>query len=457
MITGEFDLNIRVSRNFRYSGEKAVDPTTLKPITVFTPNDYPHITYVNRIVTPSLEDRLKQALSTPKEVISISGPSKSGKSVLIEKIVGSDNLITISGSEITSAISLWDRVLDWIGAPISYSNTTEKSTSGTKASSISGTAGIPMVASGNLLAGTQSTEGNKAASTASYNRGGLTQVQKEIADSSFCILIDDFHYIQRELQIEVGRQIKTAAERGIRILVASVPHRSDDVVRGNAELRGRTQNIDTEFWKDSELFEIARLGFEALNINISHDIFRELAKNACGSPQLMQRICLNVCINLGVIHGYSVARYISDKEINLRDVLAITSTSADYKTLLTTMHQGPKTRGMERNKYNFIDGSRGDVYRCILLAIQKDPPLMNFPYDILMERVKSVCVGDAPAGRGVTEACSQISGFASADRTVEFDKDSDVETFYISDPYWLFYLRCSPKLEDLAKEQQGSA
>jgi len=77
---------------------------------------------------------------------------------------------------------------------------------------------------------------------------------------------------------------------------------------------------------------------------------------------------------------------------------------------------------------------------------------MTLPYEILMDRVKSVCVGYAPVGRGVTEACTQMSEFASADRTVEFDKDADIQIFHIADPYWLFYLRCSPKMADLAKE-----
>lgn len=166
----------------------------------------------------------------------------------------------------------------------------------------------------------------------------------------------------------------------------------------------------------------------------------------------MQRICLNVCSSLGLVRAYEVTRHVAGSEINLKEVLAITSTSSDFRTLVTTMHNGPKTRGMERNKYKFIDGSRGDVYRCILLAIQQDPPLMELTYSVLMDRVRKVCVGDAPVGRGVTEACGQISEFASVNRTVEFDTEADVETFYISDPYWLFYLRCSPKLTALAKE-----
>ena len=425
----------------------------LTPVTVFTPNDYPRYTYVNRAVNPSLEEQLQRALDTPKEVVSISGPSKSGKTVLIERVIGTDNLISVSGSEISSVASLWDRVLDWMGAPSSRAMTSGGiSTSGTGAQ-ITGSVGLPMgIAKGGVSASTQSNSSQTTGTTITQGRRGLAQVQEEIGNSTFCVLIDDFHYVPKDLQIDVGKQIKTAAERGIRMLAASVPHRSDDVVRSNSELRGRTLNIDTEFWGDDELVQIAQLGFRALNIEINADLLSQLAQDACGSPQLMQRICLNICSNLGVHSAYTATRYVSSGEVNLRDVLAITSTSSDYKTLVQTMHAGPKTRGTERNKYSFIDGSRGDVYRCILLAIQQDPPLMELPYSVLMDRVKQVCIGDAPVGRGVTEACGQISAFASADRTVEFDTDSDVETFYVSDPYWLFYLRCSPKMRSLVKE-----
>ncbi len=428
----------------------------LTPTDVFTPNDFPRHTYVSRSANPPFEGRLRNALAIPKEVISISGPSKSGKTVLIERVVDADNLITVSGSEIYSADALWDRVLDWMGAPSSRTNASSSATTSGRSGQIGGSLSLPFgaftgKASASAQGGNTTTEGI----TSTQDRRGMAQVQEEIGDSSFCVLVDDFHYIATELQVEIGRQIKTAAERGIRIIVASVPHRSDDVVRSNSELRGRTQNIDIGFWDNCELLEIAKLGFRALNMHLSDAVLKELAENSCGSPQLMQRICLNLSVSLGVVAAYEATRYVADNEINLRNALLTTSTSCDYKTLLTTMHGGPKTRGMERNKYDFIDGSRGDVYRCILLAIRQDPPLMDLPYSVLMERVRSVCIEEAPMGRGVTEACGQISEFATKDRTVEFDTDADVETFHISDPYWLFYLRCSPKMEELAKDHHA--
>ena len=59
----------------------------MKPTDVFTPSDYPVHTYVTRS-EEDLEERLRQALGTPGEVVSVSGPSKSGKTVLIEKVAG---------------------------------------------------------------------------------------------------------------------------------------------------------------------------------------------------------------------------------------------------------------------------------------------------------------------------------------------------------------------------------
>ena len=77
----------------------------------------------------------------------------------------------------------------------------------------------------------------------------LRQVVKEIGGSSFVVFVDDFHYIPKDVQKEIGQQIKEAAEGGVRICTASAPHRSDDVVRSNTELRGRVTAIDTDYWK----------------------------------------------------------------------------------------------------------------------------------------------------------------------------------------------------------------
>lgn len=83
----------------------------------------------------------------------------------------------------------------------------------------------------------------------------------------------------------IGKQIKEAAERGVRIITASVPHRADDVVRSNPELRGRVTAIDMHYWSEDELEQIVRRGFDVMNMDVAPAVSRSLTNEAFGSPR----------------------------------------------------------------------------------------------------------------------------------------------------------------------------
>src|SRR5678815_2078324 len=83
---------------------------------VFTPTSYPHHTYVPRDQLHH-ERLLRQWAQSSTQIASISGPSKAGKTVLVQRIVGEGNLITVSGASVRTADQLWERVLDWWGEP----------------------------------------------------------------------------------------------------------------------------------------------------------------------------------------------------------------------------------------------------------------------------------------------------------------------------------------------------
>ena len=98
-----------------------------KVTAVFTPSDMPSYTYVQR-PTHNLEERLRQAFEVPKMIISISGPSKSGKTVLVHKVVERDNLIHLYGATIRTPDDLWSHTLRWMDAPSSRTETSGSST-----------------------------------------------------------------------------------------------------------------------------------------------------------------------------------------------------------------------------------------------------------------------------------------------------------------------------------------
>src|SRR5580698_2594013 len=94
----------------------------LRAVQVFKPTDVPTITYVER-ANKNYEDQLRQALSIPKMIVSISGPSKSGKTVLVTKVVAPENLIHVYGASIKKLDDLWVNVITWMGGPIQKSYT----------------------------------------------------------------------------------------------------------------------------------------------------------------------------------------------------------------------------------------------------------------------------------------------------------------------------------------------
>lgn len=424
-----------------------IDSKELKATTVFTPGAFPQYTYVER-TDKQYEARLQDAIDTQGQVVSISGPSKSGKTVLVEKVVGPNSLITVTGAGVDHPDDIWNRILDWMSVPSEVSVLRAEEIGVSSGGEIKGGVGIPALAKAEVSGNAEVRATRQRNNASTSRRRGLTQVIDEISNSEFTVLIDDFHYMPREAQGEVAKQIKEAARQGVKIITASVSHRSDDVVRANPELRGRVTAIDLEYWNEANLLAIANQGFAILNAEVSIEMCRGFVKEAAGSPQLMQAICLNACFELNVRSKLALhQKFTKSRETGDR-IYERTATSTDFRSLVDVLDSGPKTRGTERKTYKFRDKTDGDVYRCVLKAVASDPPKLSFPYAEILQRVQSICTDDEPVGSSITGSCLHMSKLSlekfPKERVIDWDEQKQV--FDIPDPYLLFYLRWSGRL-----------
>ena len=430
---------------------------TLKATDVFTPGAFPEYTYIDRSAKPgdkksqNLEQLLRDALDTKGQLVSLAGPSKSGKTVLVEKVVGKDNLISVSGVGIREPEDIWSKVLAWMGSPtsvtVSDSSGREASVSvgGKVKAGILGFGGGEAGADGGLKSNTSKT------STRTRSVGGLPQVEREIAGSDYVVLVDDFHYMPRDVQSEAAKALKEAVRLGIKICTAAVLHRGDDILRANPELRGRVSTLDLTYWHVDDLIRIAVAGFESLNIGVSVDWLGRFALEAAGSPQLMQQICLQTCFVMNVrVKQASYTEIVLDGDL-LERIFEQVSITADFRSLVDVLDAGPKTRGTERKMYSFIDGTNGDVYRCVLKAVALNPPVLSFPYPRLLERTEEICEGEGPVGSSVTGTCVHMARLAEdkfpTERVIDWDEQTQI--LDIPDPYLLFYLRWSGRLKEI--------
>jgi len=413
-----------------------------KATQVFTPGSFPTHTFIDDHLKEKKE-QLLDTLDMGSMLISIAGPSKSGKTVFVEQCLGRQNLIQVTGAGVNRPEELWLKVFDIIGTPIPQS-TSSTSGSGGKVGGSGEVEGGIILAKGKAGVSVESSHSNNETTSSNFAIDCLQLLIREVANTDFVIFIDDFHYISKETQKEVARQIKEAIRQGVKFICASVPYHSDDVIRSNPDLRGRVFSIDFQYWGKEILQKIAYKGFPELGIAYRNTAVDVLASEAAGSPQLMQYLCLNSCYELGVREsGIAPVELVNDQSL-LQKICRRTVLSTDYGSIVEKMKEGPKTRGSDRLIYNTVHGWNGDVYRLLVKALSLDPPTLTFRYGPLNERITGMCRDSTPSGSSITGACehsARIVNDAALDRIVEWDGESDV--FDIRDPYFLFFLRWS--------------
>jgi hypothetical protein len=415
---------------------------------VFRPTDYPKLTDVERDQL-HLERLLGEWMRSSTQIASISGPSKAGKTVLVQRVVGEGNLVTVSGASVRTADQLWERVLDWLGEP--HATMTSSVDTKTETETRERTAQLGFSGTGAMhRAGHLEADGQTETLQATANRRGLPQVVAEIANSATTLLLDDFHYIPAAIQTDVAQQLKDAASRGVRICVAAVPHQADNVVRALPELRGRVLAIDIDYWSKRDLLAIPALGCPLLNIELDQASLQMFAVEAAGSPQLMQSICLWACSHVGVREAAETPRVIELDETARKEILFLTSLTADFRSLVRQLISGPRVRPGERRTYVHADGRVGDVYLTVMRALALDPPRLTVDYAELTRRLDQLCKGASPDGASVINACTRIAQIAQnkappTGPAIEWDEPAQIVV--INDPYLLFYLRWSVVLE----------
>ena len=420
---------------------------------VFVPNGTPTHTYVTRAEEKN-EEKLAAALDMPKMVISISGPSKTGKTALVDTLLTAERIIPVTGHSLRSSHDLWQSVMRWIGGPEEIEKIKErvlKSGAAGKASAEAGVIFAKGKAEGEINGGIELT----TATSEKYGVEFFEAVVKELSGSDFVVFLDDFHYIAEEAQIDIAKSIKAIAERGVRVCIASVPHKSDDMVRANDELIGRIISILFDYWTVHELEIIAKNGFSALGVDIAPAIIKRLATESLGSPQLMQSLCLNLCLEKGIRNKQVLEERTEISDVDYRAALERTTLQTDYSRTVEKLHIGAKERGTQRKEFNLKDGSTGDVYRAILLALIENPPRLSFDYDEVMDRIKQVCTEESPVGSSVQLALKQMDGIAK-----DIKKDTPVlewddDKLEVTNPYFMFYLRSSQKIDQIHTGKSG--
>ena len=173
---------------------------------VFTPGGMPSVTYVNR-ENLGLERKLREALDRGHSIITVSGPTKSGKTVLCRTVIPIDTSVWVEGGRIKSEEDFWNFLADML--EVASNTTAEKiSSNGTiNEFTASASVGIQGILGGKGGGTTSSKTTRAVGISKDYQSDIKRRCIRTAIDRKLTIVIDDFHFLERTVQKSIVKSL----------------------------------------------------------------------------------------------------------------------------------------------------------------------------------------------------------------------------------------------------------
>jgi hypothetical protein len=402
---------------------------------VFVAGGFPKHTY-NPRADLQLERRLRESRENLCKLVTVTGQTKSGKTVLARTVFPREDCVWVDGGTVSAENDLWQVVLE----QLDIFQTTEEEAGADTTATIGGkgSAGANfIVAKGSAEVGAELSKTRSRSQTRSRSVSPRVAALRGLKEAQVPLVIDDFHYLPKDTQGDVVRALKQPIFDGLPVAIIAIPHRRYDAVRVEKEMTGRIMSVDVPSWSDAELKFIPRTGFKLLGIPLASALTDRMASEAIGSPHLVQDFCRTVCRIASV----------GDRRKGLDeiDVESVFREVADTigRPIFDKLARGPRQRS-DRIQRTLKDGQVVDIYELVLHALAHlRPGLVSLEYEDLRAAIREVSDTQIPQLHEVARVLKHMATIAASDQssTPVIDFEEEDKKLHITDPFFAFYLR----------------
>lgn len=411
----------------------------LKMTKVFTPGGFPTVTYIAR-KEKQLEERVSAAQDFLAKLVVVTGATKSGKTVLVDKVFPQISSIWIDGGSISDENSFWELIVEKANlfTEKEYVEQDKESSTIEAEGSVEGKVFV--------MKGSAATRGSVGVENAFGKNLKRTITSKVAAinmlqSGEIPLIVDDFHYIDKKTQRSIVRALKAPIMHGLPVIFIAIPNRKYDAVEVEREMTGRIENIEMPVWEEEELRNIAIQGFDALNVKVSSYLIAKLSQSAYGSPFLMQEFCRTLCEKCEIEEYMAKKQYISDNV----DVSNVFVEIAEHsgRSIFNKLKRGPRARS-DRKKRLLKSGEQTDIYGVVLEGLKAlKPGVESMPYELLRNNIRDVLAENPPQKNEISRVLDQIAKISYTDTSstpvIDWQRDDDIIT--ITDPFFAFFLK----------------
>lgn len=403
---------------------------------VFVPGGYPIHTY-NPRSTLSLEESIHSVMQNLCKLVVVTGHTKSGKTVLVQKILPREDSVWIDGGGINDEEDLWTNIIDQLELFQGIQMESKTSVGGEVSSEVSAEGGV-IVAKGGVKAAGKVSGQRDSSSSHERSISSRTTALTGLRNSRTPLVIDDFHYLPKDMQGDVIRALKPLVFAGVPVVVIAIPHRRYDAVKVEREMTGRILSVNVPTWDEDELGYIPRTGFPLLDFVVPSDIVKQLAAEAIGSPHLMQEFCRALC------QSSPDTKSTLRPGLNTKAIFHETAETTIGRPIFEKLARGPRQRS-DRIQRGLKSGGSVDIYGLILGGLAHiKPGLITLEYEDLRTAIREICVPEnIPNLQEVARVLKHMAEISATDEssTPVIDFDEDEKRLHITDPFFAFYLR----------------
>lgn len=405
---------------------------------VFRTTGHPTITYVSR-ESGHYESRLNGYLDEKGQLCLITGPSKTGKSTLYQRVLSDRGQIplVVQCTASKKCNDIWSEAL----ASVNFEQV--KSSGTTSTSKISGTVDLGVKFSWKWLAEVtgrfSGSVGQDVSETVLRDRflAGpspdlLIPILKK---TNLVLIIEDFHYLNEDEKILLFQQWKRFVDSEVTILILGTTHRSIDIAASNKDLIGRTAQIDIAQWESDDLKKIINQGLKFLKIDISPSAIDKICVEAVGLPIIVQQVCLQILQDMKIQEIGDIKK--KTERIEVRHVRnAFTNVAngkySQFGTYYNTLIRGPREKN---RKYK--------TYELILACFNMDPITFSMTRAEVNTRIARMQLSneEKPPAASLNSTFGALRKFQDKRNFQILEWMPNEESLYIVEPSFLFYVR----------------
>lgn len=306
------------------------------------------------------DEIFKDALDRRHHVV-IFGSSKQGKTCLRKKNLSNEDYIVVHCDNKMDLYNLNINILKQAGFTVQVSET----------KTLSGKAKVKVGFGWNLF-GTANIESELEGEKANEKEykpleldpedvNDIIQALKTL-DFNKYIIIEDFHYLKDETQVNFAIELKAFHENSrLTFIIVGVWLEENRLIALNGDLSGRIKSVNADEWTNENLLSLIDSGEILLNISIPKAYKTELIEKSLNNVYIIQEVCYHLC-KINKIEKTQINQFELDCT-SLDEIISkvINQHTGRYNNLINNISEGFQSTELEMHKWIMYAILKSDI------------------------------------------------------------------------------------------------